>query len=383
MSLKRQAIRAILWSAGGTWITQAISLLVFFVLARLLTPEAFGLVALANVAIALLNVLSEQGLGDAVVQREEIEPGHLDSAFWLQVGVSLLLYTIIFVFAPTLARLFDQPEYSQVLRWLSVGLIVRAMSSTQVAILRRELHFKILAIRRTLAVVAGGIVGIGMAAAGYGVWSLVGMQLTGAALGSIALWAAAPWRPKLRFSTRYARDLLGYGIYAVGFGILTFLNRRSDDLLIGAFLGAVALGFYTVAYRMLQVLTDLLISIMSAVALPTFSRVQSDLPRLRRGFLQALQIAGLVALPAFCWVAVATPDVIRVFGDKWIPATPVMRILALVGIPYTALYFNGSVFMALGRPDISLRFKIISATCNVIGFSVAVHWGILAVASMY
>lgn len=383
MSLMRQATKAVFWSAGASWSAQAISLLVFLVLARLLAPEAFGLIALANVAIALLTILSEQSLGEAVVQRKRIEPEHLDSAFWLQVGVALLMTAILIAAAPFLAKLFDEPQFAQILRWLSLSLIIQALTSTQVAILRRELRFKSLAVRRIAAVLASGIVGVGMAFAGYGIWSLVGQQLSGATVGTIALWGVADWRPKLRFSTKHARELISYGVYVVGSSLLTFVNRRSDDLLIGTFLGAVALGYYVVAYRILRVMTELLISVMSTVALPAFSRVESDLPRLRRGFLRALQMASLVTFPAFCWVAAAAPDVIRVFGDKWIPATSVMRVLALVGIAHTAMYLNASLFKAMGYPKIPLTFNALTATCNFVGFAIAVRWGIVAVASMY
>lgn len=383
MSLKRQAAKAVFWSAGASWSSQAISLLVFFVLARLLAPEAFGLIALANVAIALLTILSEQSLGEAIVQREHVESEHLDSAFWLQVAASLAMMGATIVLAPFLAEAFNEPQYTSLLRWLSLSMVIQALSSTQMAILRRELRFKSLAVRRIVAVVASGIVGIGMAVAGYGVWSLVGQQISSAVFAAMTLWTASDWRPRLRFSLSHAHDLVSYGIFSLGSSLLTFVNRRSDDLLIGYFLGAVPLGYYVVAYRILRVMTDLLIGVISTVALPAFARVQSDLPRLQRGFLRALQMSSLVTFPTFCGVAAAAPDVIRLFGEKWVPAIPVMQLLALVGIAHTLMYLNASLFKAIGFPSIPLKLNLVTATLNFFGFLLAVRWGIVAVAAVY
>lgn len=357
--------------------------MVFLILARLLSPQAFGLVAMASVVTALLRSFVEQGLGEAVVQRKEIEPHHLDAAFWLQSFGALASSALLVGAAPAVAKFFEQPELTPIVRWLAVSPVVHSLTVTQVAILKRELRFKVLAARRIISVVAGGAVGVVMALDGYGAWSLVGQRLGNGVAGVIALWAVTDWRPRLRFSPRHARDLFSYSIHVVGTHLLGFINRRSDNLLIGFFLGATALGYYTVAYRVLLIMTQLLISVISQVALPTFARLQYNPARIRNAFLYVTRLVGAYAIPAFLGVAVMAPDLLLIIDEKWLPASPVMRVLSFIGVVHSLGHFNGTVLRAMGRPGIVLGLSCITAALNLTVFFVFVHWGILAVALAY
>lgn len=382
--LRQSAATGVFWSAVQTWGSQLISLVVFVVLARLLAPVDFGLVALATVYLAFVQIFLDQGFADAIVQREKLEKAHLDTAFWATIGIALVLLAIAFATAGLIAGLFSEDELAPVIRWLSLTFVVGALASVQQAILRRALLFKRLAVRSLIATVCGGIAGLTLAASGFGVWSLVGQQLVGGFAGVVVLWAASPWRPGRALSRRHFRELWSFGINIVGMNFLNFFNRRSDDLLIGYFLGPVALGFYTVGYRMLRIVTKVVANTMTQVAFPTFSRLQTQPDRMRRAFYSATQLTSLIAFPAFIALAVLAPEFVEtVYGEQWAPSATIMQILAFIGILHASYYFNRSVILGAGRPTWALALATITAVANVVAFSIAVHWGIVAVAIAY
>jgi len=375
---------AIGWSAIDTWGSALFQIVVLTVLARLLEPRAFGLVAMAGVYIAFVQVFVEQGLGAALVQRRELERAHLDSAFWIAILTSIVLLTISMMVAPWVATLFGEPHLASLVRWLSLGLLASAMNGTQRAILQRELAFRQLAIRSLIAAVIGGVAGITAALLGLGVWSLVIQSLSTVIIGTVVLWRVSHWRPGFRISTTHLRDLWGFSVSVLGINLLTFVNRRSDDLIIGAVLGPVALGYYSVAYGLLRKITNLLVGVTTKVAFPAFARVQDDPARMRRGFYTATRYTSLIAFPAFFGILLVAPELIRgVYGSKWVPSIPVMQILALIGIIHSVFYFNGTVILSAGKPQWRLGLAAVNAVTNVVAFAIAVRWGIVAVAAAY
>ncbi len=382
--LRERAVQGVKWSTLQILGARLMTLLVFVVLARILEPTAFGLVTLAAVFVALMQVFIDQGFSQAIVQRKNLEPGHLDSAFWSSVLLSLLLTAAGVLGAGLIADLMSEPELGPVLRWLSLSLVISAVGSTPEAILRRELAFRSLAIRQLVAAAAGGAVGVGAALAGYGVWSLVAQLIVQSAVGSLVLWIAVPWRPGLDVSWRYFKDLFSFGINIVAMNMVNFLNRRSDDLMIGAVLGTKALGYYSIGYRILLLLTDVMTRTIESVAFPLFSRVQGEAGRLRRGYLMATQVSATIATPVFLGVAALAPQLVAVaFGPGWEPAVPVMQVLSLIGVLHASLFFNSTVLVASGRPRQALFVTAVNAVSNVIAFAIAVQWGIVAVAAAY
>ncbi|MGB3533239.1 MAG: MOP flippase family protein [Microcoleaceae cyanobacterium] len=384
MNLRQQAVKGIFWSAIQKFGNQAISFVVFFCLARLLEPEAFGLIALASVFLAFVQIFLNQGFAEAIVQRQELEPEHLDTAFWVSLIISILLTVISVSVADIVAQGFNQPELAPIIRWLSLGFLLSAFNSVQQAIFRRNLAFKALAARSLVASCAGGIVGVVMAFSGFGVWSLVGQQLTNNIAGILVLWWASDWKPGLKVSQKHFYELFHFGINILGFNLLNFFNRRSDDFLIGYFLGPTALGYYTIAYRLLLLMTNLFTNTMAQVALPTFSRLQSQPEKMRQAFYTATQLSSLVAFPAFLGMALLAPELVPfLFGENWLPSIPVMQVLAFIGILHAIEYFNQSVILAMGKPGWRLKINAINAVANVIAFMIVIQWGILAVAAAY
>jgi PST family polysaccharide transporter len=384
MSIRGKIIQGVIWSAIQSWGSQLSSLLIFLILARLLDPEAFGLIALAGVFLALMQVFLEQGFAQALVQRETLEPEHLDTTFWVSLATGIALTALGLGIAPLYASWFRQPQLVSIIRWLSILFTISSLNNVQRALLERDFAFKAIAIRHLIGTIAGGIVGIGLALWGGGVWSLVGQQIVQEGVGTAIFWKVSAWRPRFQFSITHLRQLSNFGIHILGINFLGFFSNRADDLLIGYFLGATALGYYSVAYRILTVMTELLVGTSSRVALPAFSRLQHQPDKLRTAFYRATQLTSSIAFPIFLGTATLAPELIQVlFGEQWHPSIPVMQILSLVGLLRTVTYFKGSIFMAMGKPSWHLKINLLSAILNVLGFAIAVRWGIVAVAFAY
>ena len=384
MNIKQKAIEGVVWSVIQNWGSQAGSLIVFLILARLLSPEAFGLIGLANVFLAFMQIFLEQGFSQALIQREEIQPEELDTAFWTHVFSGLLLTIISFLSSGFVAEIFAQPKLIPIIQCFSFLFFINSLSHVHKAILSRTFAFKVMAVRTIVGIIIGGIVGIVMALNGFGVWSLVSQQFIYEAVEVFIIWGAIDWRPKLRFSFQHLQSFLNFGLNILALKFLAFCNKRTDNLLIGYFLGEVALGYYLIAFRVLEVMTQLLVSTTKQVALPTFSRLQTEPERFRQAFYKVTLFTSLIAFPTFLGMIIFTRElVLTLFGDQWLPSVPVMQILGFAGILNAISFFNGSVFMAMGKPSWKLRLSLLNAVLNLIACLLAVKWGIVAVAIAY
>jgi O-antigen/teichoic acid export membrane protein len=373
-----------MWTVLRSVLSRVVGSVVFIVLARLLDPKAFGTVALASVFVVLMSLLVESGFGEAVVQRKDLTPTILNTAFWTNNAIGVDLALIMAACAGLVSAPFHQPDLTPVLRVLSIVFVFAGLASIPQALLRRELAFRTLAVRGVAATLAGGAVGVGMALAGFGVWSLVGQMVTNSVIGTAVLWLGCSWRPGRSVSRSSFVKIFRFGANILGERVSLFASRRSDDFLIGLVLGPVALGQYTAAYRILLLATEIIIWTIEGVAFPLFSRLHGEAERTRRAFYAVTQVCSAVATPAFVALAVLAPELTRVFfGSQWTAAGPVMRVLALVGIPHAVTYFNKAVVNAAGRPGLSLRVALFTGVLNVIGFVLVVRWGILAVAVSY
>ncbi len=374
------------WTFADQWGRQLLNLIVFIVIARLVAPADIGIVALATVFVAFAQIFIDAGMADALVQRRELTRAHIDTAFWISLGTGAVLALIAIVLAIPLGMLLGEPRVTPVLQVLSISFVLYAISSIQMALLRRELALRSLAIRALLAVGGGAVVGIALAYAGFGPWALVGQQLTAASLSVLTLWWVSPWRPGRQVSRQRFGELFSFGINIVGGDILNYLSRRTDNLLVGVYLGAGLLGFYTVAYRILDSTQALLSGIAAKVAFPAFSSLQHDPERLRNAFMRVSRVTATVVMPGFIGLALVAPELIVVlFGPRWAESGPVAAALFLIGIAYSVGNFSGAVLNAAGHPDVNLRFRLVSTVVNVIGFFIAaaIFGSIIAVAAAY
>ena len=381
MSLRQKAIHGAMWSAVEKWGAQLVSTIIFLLLARLLGAEAFGLVALANVFMHFMQIFLDQGFAQAIIQKDELEPEHLDTAFWTSVLMGALFILAILAGAGAVANFYNEPELAPIIRWMSISFLFSGLSSVQAATLQRDMQFKVFAARSLVATLACGVAGIGAALMGLGIWSLVIKEIVFGSTGALMLWSSSNWRPGFRFSPKHFKELFTYGINIIGLNFLNFFNLRSDDMLIGYFLGPVALGYYSVAYRLLLIMIKLLTTVTNQVALPTFSRMQKEPERMRKTFYKVTQYTSLISFPAFIGMAILAPELIHtLFGAEWMPSVPVMRILAFSGILQSVYQFNGTVLLAMGKPSWSLGLQCLGMFRNITIFLFLVHSGIVAVA---
>lgn len=384
MSIGKKATVGVVWSIIEGWGSHAVSLLIFFLLARLLSPEAFGLVAMANVVLAFMTVFLDQGFAQALIQRQDLEPEHLDTAFWINVAIGGVLASLGIAGAGAIATGFNQPQLAPIVRCFCALFVITSLSNVQRALLEREFAFKAIARRSLLGLICGGGVGLSLAFLGFGVWSLVGQQLVGELVGSLVLWQASAWRPGFKVSKPHFDQLFSFGISLLALNFVGFFNNRGNDFLIGYFLGPTPLGYYAIAQRVLDVSLQLLVRTTSQVALPTFSRLREDLNQLRKVFYTATQLTSLIAFPAFLGLFILAPEVIvLVFGEQWQPAVPIVQVLAFAGIVQAISFFKGHILVAMGKPSWRLWQSLLSITLNLIGFAIAFRWGIVAIAVAY
>jgi PST family polysaccharide transporter len=381
---KAAVVRGVGWSAARTWGSRLVTFIVFPILARILGPEAYGLIALAGVFLTVLDIFSDVSFGAAIEQRQDLEPEHLDTVFWAFLVLGALLTAISMISAPLVASFFDEPELAAVIRWLSLGFLLQMVSGVQTSILRRDLRMGALAATTMAATVLGAAVGITMALLGHGVWSIVGQRLVMRLFSAMLIWRQSGWQPRRRFSWSHLRDVSGFGLSMMGSRVLSYLNRQFDQLLIGRMLGKVDLGYYFTASRLYNLLSNMLIGTVSQVAMPAMARLQDDRPRFQRAYVTACRYISLVAMPVFAGMSLLAEEFILVLtGPEWRASIPVLQVLSLVGIVHSIQYVNGAAIMALGRANLRLYTQIVHSVVNVVGFLLVVRYGFVAVAIAY
>jgi O-antigen/teichoic acid export membrane protein len=383
-ALQAHVARGLSWTIVDIWGRQALNLAVFVVLARLLTPEAFGLVALAAVFVLFAQVFVDQGLGDALIQRPELTRRQIDTAFWVAMATGSGLTLAGVLLAIPIAAVLQQPDLQPILQVLSLTLVLAAPTSIQTGLMRRELAFRSLALRALAAAVGGGVVGVVMALWGAGAWALVGQQVAASLISVVALWRLSPWRPAWQVSWTDFRQLFSFGANVVGSDTLRYFSRNTDNLLIGVVLGPIPLGFYAVAYRILDVTQTVLVNVARKITFPAFSRLQGDRDRMRAAYLRVSRASSFVILPGYIGLALVAPElIVLLFGHRWAESGPVAGVLLLIGPVLSVGAFSDSMLNAAGHPEVVFRFRLITMVTNVIGFAIAVPFGILAVASAF
>lgn len=374
------------WTLVDQWARQIVNVAVFIIIARLVAPDEIGLVALAWVFVVFAQIFVDVGIGDALVQRALVTRQHLDTAFWTSLAAGTLLAALGIGVAPLLSTILSEPRLTPMLQATFATLVLSALASVQLALLRRELALRSLAIRNLVSIFGGAIAGVTLAYHGYGAWALVGQYVTALLLSVATLWWLSPYRPGLNLSRRHMADLVPFALHITGSDIVDFVSRRSDNLLVGSYLGAAPLGFYAVGYRILDSSHALLGGLALRVAFPAFSILQASPERLRNALMRINRLSGAVALPSFVALAVVASELVEVmFGPRWEGSAMVAAILFLGGAADSVTNISGAAFNGTGHPHVAFKFRFVSMVANIIGFfvAVAVFGNIVAVAAAY
>jgi O-antigen/teichoic acid export membrane protein len=360
IGLRDKVRSSILWSAVQSWVIRFSSLLVFMIIARVLSADQIGLFAAATVVLAFFGMLSEQGLGEAVVQRERVTTVQLNSVFWLNVGTAGLIVAIVWVAAPYIAATMKLPELTAILRVSSLSMPIAASSYVQVAVCKRKFGYRALATAMLGATLAGSAIVLVLVWLGFGVWSLVIQALSAASIFAALMWFKPGWRLSRETDLRSTLPLLGYGMHRLGTYLLDFASTRYVEIFLVSTLGPAALAVYTVGLKLNQAMMQTFSSTILDVAHSGFSRLANDRTGLIAAYYKSISITATVAVPVFCTIAAVAPALVTVlFGSKWAASAEVMRWMAFLGSVQVLQFYNGTVYNAIGRPGIGLAFMVV------------------------
>jgi O-antigen/teichoic acid export membrane protein len=379
--LARAVTRAALWVAVEKWAERLLSLGVFALLTRLVDVSAFGLMSIATVVTSLITVFVDSGFSKSLVQSKEITERSINTAFWASVAISVVLGGGVALAAPALAGFFGEPLLSPILRVLAICLLLAALSGVPAALLERRLKFKQLSIRQFVGAVVGALVAIPIALGGGGVWALVVQTVATLVASVITLWGSTSWRPKFEFSFSDLRTMVRFSVSFLGVDLLNAVQMNVDKLIIGLFLTPTTLGYYTTGQRAVNMLAELMASILSRISLSTFSRIQTDRARVARTLKKFVFISGVTSVPVFGAAAVVAPQLIPfLFGANWLPAVPIFQILCVSAAVNSMTSVDKSVLLASGANRSALGIGIAQVLVGTALVRLAVPFGGVAVA---
>jgi len=375
--LKTQVARGLKWQAINIVGRQLLSLLIFTTLTRLLDPSAFGLVGLVGVYLGFVSMFAEQGIGTALIQRQHLDKQHLDTAFWFNFGCAALLCTGTIAFARPIAGLLGNTELVAPLRWSSLGLVLSALSTIHSTLFIKALDFSRPTTRTLISSAIGGLVGVGLAFAGYGVWALVLQQLTTSFTGTIFLWAVSDYRPALTFSMKHLRDLLGVSSSTFATTILWFLTSRVDQVVIGRLAGIPALGFYLVGSKIPEMAKVMTHEPLAGISLPALSRLQNEPRKLCQAIYDGMELNAAVSFAIFIGYAVTASELVPlVFGAKWAAAADVSALLSLLGLVYVLQVFFHPALLASGGAGRYVLINIWLTIGSLLACLIGIHFGV-------
>jgi teichuronic acid exporter len=376
-SLRDKATSGVIWSAFERFGQQGCAFFVQLILARLLAPEEFGLIAMVVVFISISTVLIDAGFSRALVQRKEVTDSDLSTVFYFNLIVSFGVAGLLYLSAPFIASFYGLSDLSQILRFLSFGLILSAFGAVHRSILTRNLLFKKLFGVSLPSVIISGAVGITMAVYGFGVWSLVAQSLSMAFLGSFFLWFQMDWRPTWVFDVRCLKEMFPYGARLAVSGILDQGFRNIYVLIIGKVFSPVDVGYFQRARAFQQLPVANFQSVLSRVAFPLLSKIQGDPLRVKNAVRKSLLVGALFAFTVMAGLsAVAQPMVVLLIGEKWLPAVPMLQVLCIAGALFPLHSINTNLLMATGRSDWFLRLEVLKKLLVVVNVLITYRYGV-------
>jgi PST family polysaccharide transporter len=360
------------------------SILISAILARLLTPSDFGLIAMVLVFSNFLSIFEGLGLTGAIIQRKELSDEALSSTFWTNVGLGAFLTLALAASAPFVAAFYSQPLLIPLVVFISTTFFIGSFANVQQGLLARRMNFKALAIIDFCAIAFSGPIAVFLAFSGYGVWSLAWYTVLTTLVTVILTWIYARWVPRFLFGLQHMKGLLGFGANLTGFSFVSYFAQNIDNLLVGRFLGSAALGFYNLAYNLLVLPTSTISNVVGRVMFPALSTIQHDKQMVRDAYVTANRYIAAVAFPLMIWVLVTAPQLVRVvYGPKWIPVIPLIQIFALAGIEQSIGTNVSWIFMSQGRADLLFKLGILTTVMVLTAFVVGLRGGIEGVVIAY
>ena len=383
-SLGISATRGVFWTGGGQVLRQIIQVIASVALARLLTPDDFGLLGMTFVFMGVAQLFADFGIGAAIVQYHRVDRIVLSSCFWANTAVAVLIAVLLALAAPFIGSLYGDRRITPLLIVLSFSLVLYGIVVVPRATLLKEMAFAQVAKAQVIGSLIGAVAAVAMAWRGFGVWSLVMQPIVGSAVGMAIVILYAGWLPHFEFSWEKTRELARFSAGVLGSDLLNYANRNTDNLLIGKYLGSGQLGYYSMAYQIMLYPLSQVSSVMVKVLFPTLSRLQGDMHRFRQAYLRSVSAIALITFPMMLGLfAVSRDFVVVVFGEKWLPMLPVVDVLCWVGMIQSIGTTLGAIYLSMGRIRSAFRLTLFSTPIFIASFVLGLPWGIRGVALGY
>lgn len=378
------AAKGVFWTGGGQILRQLVQLATSVVLARLLVPDDFGMLGMALVVVGIGQIFADFGIGAAIVQSQTSDRRVLSSCFWANLAVGATLALVISLASPWIAAFYRRPDLAPLVVVASLTLVASAAIVVPRSSLYRDMRFAELAKAQFFGSVAGALLAIGLAWAGFGVWALVLQPLAGTSVTLALSWFYARLLPRWEFSWDGIRGLVRFSAGVLGTDLLNFANRNTDSLLIGRALGAQPLGYYSMSYQIMLYPLQQVSSAIVKVLFPTLSQMQNDLQRLRAAYLKSISFIAIVTFPMMSGLFVVAEDLIRVaMGEKWLPILPVLQILVWVGMAQSIGTTVGTIYLSTANVRRMFQLTLLGTAMLVSGVAIGLNWGIEGVAAGY
>lgn len=360
MSLKQRTVSGLIWSFVDQFANQGITFVAGIILARILSPREFGLIGMITVFIAVSESFINSGFSSALIRKKNCSDVDYSTVFYFNLTVGSLLYVLLYLAAPSIAQFFEEPELNSIVRVLGLLLIIDSLTIIQRTILTKRIDFKLQTRISVIASIISGIISVGMAIYGWGVWSLVAQRLIKQSINSALLWWWNRWIPLAVFCRRSFKELFSFGSKLLVSGLIDTLYRNVYYLIIGKFFSAQELGFYTRADDFKRIPSENLNTIINRVSYPVLSEIQDDRTRLKTNYQKLIRSTMFITFILMLGMAaVAKPLVLALIGEKWEPSIVYLQLLCVIGMMYPLQALNLNMLQVSGRSDLFLRLEVI------------------------
>jgi teichuronic acid exporter len=374
---KQKIISGFIWKLLERGGTQGIQFFIQLVLARLLLPEEYGIVALITIFIAISDIFIKKGFNFALIQKKEVDQLDYSSVFYISAVASVFLYTLLFFSAPLIAAFYSESKLIGVIRVLSLSLFFGPINSVQMAIVSREMQFKKFFFSSFIAILISGVIGIILAYLGYGVWALVGQQLLNSLITTVVLCINIRWRPLFQFSFNKTKELFDFGWKLMVTSSLDVIYGNIYGLVIGKAYSSEMLGYYNRGDQFPKLLITNINNSIFSVMLPVFSANQDDKLVLKKMVKRSIVTSAYLIFPIMtCLIVVAEPLVTVLLTEKWVPSVPFLQIMCVSYLFWPISTANQQVVIALGRSDMILKLELINKFIGVIVLFFSIPFGI-------
>ncbi|PTT03928.1 flippase [Pedobacter sp. HMWF019] len=377
MSLKQKTLSGLIWTFIQQFSVQLISFCITIILARILLPKEFGILAMLSVFIAVGNSLLEGGLTSSLIRSSGLSQEDYSTVFFFNLGGSVVIYMLVFMMAPYISTFYHQDILTLVLRVYALDFILNAFFGVQNARLTKEMNFKIQMAIQIPSVFIGGLLGVSLALNGFGVWSLVWMNLLQSFISTLLHWMYSGWLPSPVFSKRCFKQHFHFGYKMTLTGLLDILYKNIYVLIIGRYFSITQLGFYSRADSVSQLPVSNISAVINKVTYPMFATIVNDDLQLKRVYKKLMQQVLFWNAPVLIFLAVVAEPLFRLLlTSKWLPAVPYFQILCMAGVIYPLHAYNLNVLKVKGRSDLILKLEMIKKVLCVAGILGVVSFGI-------